>query len=78
MSKKLVQRAIELQKKIDSLKSLYEELDDITLKLTKARFKSAKMKDHTVFLVDNFANQNHAFRTTSIRRFELKFERKKK
>ncbi len=78
MSKKLIERAIDIQKKIDSLKVLYDELDAITETLRKSRFKSSSTVSHNVFLIDNFANKNHAFRTTSIRRFELRIERKKK
>lgn len=75
---KLVKRAIALKAKIDSLGALYDELDEITLELKKSRFKSSETRSHAVFLIDNFADKNHAFRTTSIRRFELRIERKSK
>ena len=76
--KKLITRAIAIQKKIDAIKDLYNELDDITEQLQKVKFKSYTDAKNNVYLVDNFANQNHAFRTTSIRRFELRIEKKKK
>lgn len=70
--KKLVQRAIELQRKIDRIKKLYRELDEVEAALRAAGFDHARVGGVTVSLVDNFYSQNVAFRTTSVRRFELK------
>lgn len=82
----LVKRALQIQKKIDSMSKLYKEMDEIVDKLQKSKFKAITLEtgareQTTVYLIDNFAKKNVAFRTTSVRRFELEIvsiERKKK
>lgn len=71
---KLLKRAIEIKKKIDSLTDLYRELDEITELLRQENFKVAVVGETEVMLVDNFKKSNVAFRTTSVKRYELKIE----
>ena len=65
MKNKLEKRAFNILKK---QKQLYSELDSITAILKKSKFKSGQY----LILIDNFKNKNVVFRTTSVRRFELK------
>lgn len=67
-TKILILKAKRLQRKIDALKPLYAELEAVTDQLRKAGFKAG----HGLTLIDNFKNKNVAYRTTSIRRFELR------
>ena len=68
--KTLITRAKKINKEIEKLKKLYGQLDEITEKLVKQKFKSSD----GVELVDNFKTKNVAFRTTSVKRYELRFE----
>lgn len=71
---KLIARAIEINKQLEVVKSLYGELDLITTELVKNEFVSAVHNGTCVLLVDNFKTKNTCFRTTSVKRFELKIE----
>lgn len=74
MNNLILNRAIALHKRIADLKKCYSELDEITAKLKKQNFKSQLLKNYSITLVDNFAKSNVAFRTTSVKRFELHIE----
>jgi hypothetical protein len=77
-ARRLAERAIEVQAKLDSAKPLYDELDQIAMQLkdmlgtgtSKALFVAEK----AVTVVDNFAESNVMFRPSACRRFELKVE----
>lgn len=71
---KLVARAIEINKELEKIKPLYAELDLITIQLMKLNFTNAFHNGKSVLLVDNFKEKNTCFRTTSVKRFELKIE----
>jgi membrane protease subunit (stomatin/prohibitin family) len=78
----LAKKAIEIAKKIEAAKVLYEELDAVTRELlvvqgtgaTKAQF----IGDQAVTVVDNFETANTVFRPAGVRRFEVKIEDKEK
>lgn len=62
---KLLNKLLALKKK---QKDLYEEMDDIEQALIDLGFKENKK----AILVDNFRNSNKLFKTTSIKRYEIK------
>ena len=72
--KKLVDRFLKLHKKTQTFKSVYAEIDEITAQLAAKNFRSYPIKKAIVILADNFASKNVAYRTTSIKRYELKIE----
>lgn len=68
----LLNRAIIVQSQIDSVKELYSEMEEITKQLISRNFKSVLHEGKAVVLIDNFKDKNTCFRTTSVKRFELK------
>ena len=72
--KKLIKRFLELQKKLDDIKDIYQEIDDITEKLASGKRSSWPQKSSIVLLVDQFASKNVIFRNTSFKRYVLKVE----
>lgn len=76
--KREVKKALVLMDKIDSMKEVYKELDDITVLLRKLRFTGVRVSPGTdIILRDNFADSNTAFRSAGVKHFEL-FLRKDK
>lgn len=75
----LMKRLIKLQKKIEEVKPVYEEIDQITMHIAKAK-KSGDVvysNDRVEYrLQDNFSNKNTAFRVAAVKRFEI-VEKKK-
>lgn len=74
--RKRIKRAREIKALLEQTKILYQELDDITEELVDMDLLIYNAKDFTAQVVDNFSGTNTAFRTTSVRRFELRFEEK--
>jgi hypothetical protein len=68
----MLDRVIELHKQIEGYKKAYSELDTITMKLLELNFKTTVFRGHPIMLVDNFKDKNCVFRTTGVRRFEIK------
>ena len=69
----LAKQALATLERIEKLKSEYSELDRLTeqaMQLTKA--DKAILQKLGLTVVDNFAAKNSVFRTTSVKRFELK------
>ena len=69
---RLLKLARSLHEKINKLKLLYGELDEVTIRLQGMGFRSDDF--YGIYLKDNFKFNNVAFRTTSVKRFELEFE----
>ena len=76
--RKLLAKATRLKARIDAVKPLYQELDDIIDELLKANFRGVVTKTHLFRIVDNFALKNVCFRPAAIRRFELRITRRGK
>lgn len=72
--KKTLDRLIEIEHRIEQLKRLYAEVDLLTNELIKLKFKSALHNGKTIRLIDNFKDKNNCFRTTSIKRFEIRID----
>ncbi len=70
----LLDKAIETQLQIDSVKDLYKEMDAIIDKLISSGFETLSYKGRVISLIDNFKNKNTCFRVAGIKRFELKIE----
>lgn len=69
--KALAKQAAEVMEKLDSMKPLYNELDQLVNALMEAGLEPGQ--DHYgLTLIDNFAAKNTVFRTTSVKRYELK------
>ena len=64
---KLLRRAKKIENQISELKNLYSEFEEITHELRRLKFKA----NERAAIVDNFKKSNVAFRTTSVKRFEL-------
>lgn len=73
---KLIERAIEIQAILEDVKSLYRELDDITLALIENDIFHASHKGYEISVVDNFAIKNTVFRIARVKRYDLKVDMK--
>jgi hypothetical protein len=71
-TKKLIERALKIQQSLEQNKPLYQELDEIVLKLANEGFTSDKFENVEVEIVDNFASKNTCFKVAGVKRFELK------
>lgn len=69
-----MKKTLRVKKKLEQIKKLYAEVDQITNELLAKKFKH----DDIAFFVDNFRDKNLLFRTTAFRRWELKFYEKSK
>lgn len=65
----LIHRAKEIQKELEHLKPLHEELDNITLALRELK----DVESYGVVIKDKFADRNTVWKSSGIRRFELVF-----
>ena len=76
-----VRRILRLMKRLEQVKPLYGKLDDLTLSLLNKKIPETIRFDGEVVelkLVDNFAEKNTAYKTTGVKRFELKVKKIKK
>jgi hypothetical protein len=64
----LILKARKLLKQLEAVKPLYKELDAITEVLQSLGFSDA----HGIAMVDNFAAKNVVWKSSAMRRFELK------
>ena len=74
-----LQRVLEIKQTLDSVKPLYEELEQITLSLlTDAAsihgYNHLQGFGHVFTIVDNFQEKNTVYRPAAVKRFELKVE----
>lgn len=74
----IAEQIVEVAKKLEASKALYEEMDKLTAEFQKVTGTGI---DNTIFvgekavtLVDNFASNNTQFRPAAFRRFEVKVE----
>jgi len=72
-----IAKLIELTEEIERRKSLYDELEKLTLELKEAGFTSGEFKkypgkEYALELVDNFSEKNVAWRMAAVRRWEIK------
>lgn len=65
----LAKRAAEVLAQLDEMKPLYNELDKLTDELVKLNGVGG-IGD--LVLIDNFLTKNTVFKTTSVKRYELK------
>lgn len=66
----LAVEAISIIRKLESVKPLYSRLEEITEALSNA--KSKDLEKCGLELVDNFATKNVVWKSSAVRRFELK------
>lgn len=69
---------IELNSAIEKAKALYQDRDDLVMKMKEAGFKEAKLDGLTFVLRDNFEEKNTMWRAAAMSRFEIRVERCKK
>lgn len=67
--KRLIERARYIQSRLEQVKPLYGELDEITLLLIPVK---EMLPQYGVTLEDNFKVKNTSFKAVGIRRYELK------
>jgi hypothetical protein len=70
---KLVSQAKKVMDQLEAMKPLYSELDKITDALVEMN-GAGQVED--IIIVDNFSAKNTVFKTTSVKRFELKLNKK--
>lgn len=70
--KKVAKKALEVLEQLESMKHLYNELDSLTEELRALNAKSIEINGTVLQVVDNFSSKNTVFKTTSVKRFELK------
>jgi hypothetical protein len=69
-------KIIEIQKQLDEMKPLYKEIDELVCELVAANVTTVEVKDQKVIILDNFSDKNTVFRTTGVKRYEAKIEKK--
>lgn len=70
--KKLAKEAAALLDKIESMKALYGQLDEITMKLVKSAGGAKALKANGIIIVNNFSDKNVVFRPAAVRLLELR------
>lgn len=65
-----MKKTLRAKKINEKIKKLYKEFDEIVLELKKSKFKS----DDIAFFQDNFKDKDLIFKTTAIKRWELRFK----
>lgn len=68
----LLRQAMFIIDRIESNKTLYGQLDEITDKIRAAKIKQKDLKKAGLRIVNNFWEKNVVFRPAAIRHFELK------
>lgn len=68
----MAKRAAEVLAQLESMKPLYNELDKLTQDLMESGATGTDLGKLKLVLVDNFETKNTVFKTTSIKRYELK------
>jgi hypothetical protein len=68
----IAKRASEVLDKLEAMKALYAEADKLTEELLQLGVTKVEVDGSILVIVDNFASKNTYFKTTSIKRFELK------
>lgn len=63
----VVREALTIMQALENVKPLYGRLDELTLAL-----RNVRLDNYGLAIVDNYAEKNTVFRTTSVKRFELK------
>ena len=71
-AKKKVIKALKIKVQLERMKKLYKQYDDLIFELFMDGFKELKLGNIKVMLVDNFSGKNVAFKTVSIKHFDLK------
>lgn len=61
-------RLAELLDQVEGFKEIYNEIDKLTIDLVEV----GCLRIDDVWIIDNFATKNTAFKTTAIKRFEAK------
>lgn len=76
---KMLFRLMYLRQKLEGVKKLYEEVDDLTLKIMSSKKvpKTLELngKKIDVAVVDNFAEKNVVWRAAGVRRWDIRFGR---
>ncbi len=75
-TRKLIERALKIQQKLEENKPLYKELDEIVLNLASQGFSHDTLENLEIELVDNFADKNTCFKVAGVKRFDLKVKSK--
>lgn len=73
-TRQLIERALKIQQKLEENKPLYQELDEIVLKLANDGFTHDTIDNVEVELVDNFATKNTCFKVAGVKRYDLKIK----
>lgn len=68
----LAKRAARVLAQLEDMKPLYNEMDKITEEFLKSGLDQVCVEGFTIQLVDNFHSKNTVFKTTSVKRYELK------
>jgi hypothetical protein len=69
----LAKQALATLERIEKLKAEYNELERLTEQAVQlSKTDKAQLQKLGLIVVDNFAAKNSVFRTTSVKRFELK------
>lgn len=67
----LIRRAIEINQKLEDVKSLYREQDEIIAKLKERNFTSVIVDNKWVTLTNNFEKKNVMFKAVAFREYEI-------
>jgi len=70
--KELAKRAYEIIEKLEAIKEVYKESDQIIDEFLKLGINQVDIYGSKIVLIDNFLNQDVIFKMTSFKRYELK------
>lgn len=76
-TKAILARVIQLQDELDIRKSLYDELDMLTIQLQADGFVNAELDGLVFTLVNNFEKGNTVFRVAGVKHYEIKVKKVK-
>lgn len=75
---KKLRRMVAIQKKLDAVKKLYKELDDLTIELVVNQVFGGTVGPYHITITDNFCDKNTCFKATAVKRYEAKVAKRAK
>lgn len=76
VANKLIRKAFRIQTKLEAVKPLYSQIDQITEELVNNNITEGTVGKYRVFISDNFRQKNTAWKSSAFRRYEVKIERR--
>jgi hypothetical protein len=75
-SNKLIRKALRLQVKLEAVRPLYTQMDQVTEALVNNNITEGTVGRYRIFITDNFRQKNTAWKSSAFRRYEVKIEKR--